>query len=149
MRDFDLNFTMPDNINFARNLDNNYPTTSINYTKLFNIKEIKYMPYDNNKYNECINIIYGYALLSATRDLSKSEDIELDLMIKLFQSGKLTRPKKIVYFNDGSKEYIYGNVNELNSTNPITNANIEIVQKEQQLAIAFQKLFSKYPPKNK
>jgi len=29
------------------------------------------------------------------------------------------------------------------------NANIEIVQKEQQLAIAFQKLFSKYPPKNK
>lgn len=106
---------MSDNINFARNLDNNYPTTSITYTKLFNIKEIRYMPYDTNKYNECINIIYGYALLSATRDLSKTENIELDLMIKLFQSGKLTRRKKIVYFNDGSKEYIYGNVNKNNA----------------------------------
>ena len=108
---------MSDIINFSRNIDINYPTFSINYTKFFNIKEIEYIPYNVIKYNECINIIYMYALLSVDRNLSKNENIILDNMIKLFQSGKLTEYKKLVYFNDGTQKYIQGNIINKNEKN--------------------------------
>lgn len=97
------------NFKFTHKLDKDYPTTHITHAKFFNIKYIKYNPYNIDTFNKCIDIIYKYAISSSVRELSNSENVELNNMIELLESGSLTYPKKNVFLNNNTKLNLIGN----------------------------------------
>ena len=97
---------------YSRNLVSDYPSTDLKYTKFFDIKYIQYFPYDIEYYNIHINKIYKYAILSSVRTLTKSENSELCNLVNVFQSGKLTKSKKIIHFKNGTQTIIYSNKNQ-------------------------------------
>jgi hypothetical protein len=83
----------------ARLLTDSYPQTDYldGYTK-YGITNIEYTPYNPIQYNKYMNIVYKHAIINSIRELTSKEKSEIQPIVDMFQSGKLTHPEFTINF---------------------------------------------------
>ena len=90
-----------------RKLEEDYPTTKAAAYSHWNMKHIEYLPLDKETYENAMDKIFEYAVISSIRDLKDDEEKELESLINSFQSGELTHPKMNISFYDNTTQPIY------------------------------------------
>jgi hypothetical protein len=82
----------------SRLLTDSYPTSPGSGYLKYGIKNIEYTPHNPIQYHKYMNIIYKYAIINSIRELTSKEKSELQPIVDMFQSGKLTHKEFIVNF---------------------------------------------------
>jgi hypothetical protein len=84
-----------------------YPESKHNIISNYGLTCIEYFPHNKKEFEQVLDKIFEYAVLSSIRELKPTEEKDLVELISSFESGKLTEKKMILNFKHAAPQTVY------------------------------------------